>query len=77
MGSFKTCVTRERGEGRLTKKITTSDIGEVLAAQKCDATYSKNPEIFGVTFFLNDPYDDVLLSYISMSVFVDAVISFL
>ena len=76
MGSFKTCVTRERGEGRLTKKIT-SDIGEVLAAQKCDATYSKNPEIFGVTFFLNDPYDDVLLSYISMSVFVDAVISFL
>ena len=34
MGSFKTCVTREKGEGRLTEKITTSDIGEVLLTQK-------------------------------------------
>ena len=61
MGSFKTCVTQERREGRLTKKVTKSDVGKGFAAKKCDATHSKNPEIFEVTFFLNDPYDDVLL----------------
>ena len=38
MEPFKTCMTHERGEGRLTKKVTKSDVGGGFAAKNCDAT---------------------------------------
>ena len=41
MGPFKTCVTQEREEKRLTKNVTKSDVGEGFAAKTCDATHSK------------------------------------
>ena len=56
MWSFKKCVTREREEGRLTKKVTKSDVVGVVAARESDATQSKK-DILRVTCFLNDPYD--------------------
>ena len=60
MGPFKTYVTQEREEGKLTKNVTKSDAGEGFAAKKCDVTHSKK-RVLRVTFFLNGPYDDVLL----------------
>ena len=33
MGPFKTCVTQERQEKRLTKNVTKSDVGEGFAAK--------------------------------------------
>ena len=41
MRTFKTCVTQEREERRLTKKVTKSDVGEGFAAKNCDVTHSK------------------------------------
>ena len=41
MGSFKMCVTQERGEEKLTKKVTKSDLGGGFVAKKCDAAHSK------------------------------------
>ena len=41
MGSFKTCVTQERGEEKLTKKVTKNDVGGGFIAKKCDAAHSK------------------------------------
>ena len=41
MGPFKTCVTQERNERRLTKNVTKSDVGEEFAAKKCDVNHSK------------------------------------
>ena len=41
MGPFKTCITQERGEGRLTKKVTKSDVGGGVAAKKSDSPHSK------------------------------------
>ena len=73
MRSFKICVIQKRGEGRLTKKVTKYYVGGGFAAKKCDATYSENPEILRVTFFLMLTYFVVFF----MSVFVDDVISFL
>ena len=79
MGPFKMCVTQERREGRLTKKVTKKYVGGRFAAKKCDATHSlkkknkkKTSEILRVTLFLMLTYFAVFL----MSVFVD-VISFL
>ena len=43
------------------KKVTKNDVGEEFTDKKCDVTHSKKPEILRVTFFLNGPYDDVLL----------------
>ena len=60
MGPFKTYVTQEREEGKLTKNVTKSDAGGGFAAKKCDVTHSKK-RVLRVTFFLNGPYDDVLL----------------
>ena len=40
MGPFKMCVTQERREGRLTKKVTKNYVGGRFAAKKCDATHS-------------------------------------
>ena len=44
MGPFKTCVTQEREEGRLTKNVTKSDVMEEFAARKCDVTHSKKTD---------------------------------
>ena len=41
MGPLKTCVTQERGEGRLTKEVTKSDVGGEDATKKGDVTHSK------------------------------------
>ena len=73
MGSFKMCITQERGEGRLTKKVTKNYVGEGFTAKNCDAFHSKNPEIMQVIFLLTLTYFAVFF----MSVFVDDVISFL
>ena len=50
MGPFKTCITQERGEGRLTKKVTKSDIGGGFAVKKCDTNHSKIPGDFASDF---------------------------
>ena len=76
MGPFKTCVTQKREEGRFKKSVTKSDAMEEFAARKCDVTHSKKKSL-QVTFFLNGPYDDVLLCCIFINVFVDGVIRFL
>ena len=47
--------------GKVDKKVTKSDVRVGFAAKKCDVTHSKKPEILRVTFFLNGPYDDVLI----------------
>ena len=79
MKSLKMCVTQERGEGRLTKKVTKKYVGGGFAAKKWDAIHSKQDktkkgnEILRVTFFLTLTYFAVFL----MSVFADDVISFL
>ena len=75
MEPFKTCITQERGEGSLTKKVTKSDLGGGLIAKKSDTTHLKN-EILRVTCFLNNLYDADLFCFFFMSIFVD-VISFL
>ena len=41
MEPFKTCVTQERVEGSLTKKVTKSDVLGGFAAKKSDTTHSK------------------------------------
>ena len=46
MGPFKTCVTQEREEGRLTKKVTKSDVGEEFATKKCETS------LFFMVYFL-------------------------
>ena len=40
------CVTQEREEGRLTKNVTKSDLGEGFAAKKCDVTHLKKTRDF-------------------------------
>ena len=74
IGSLKMWITQERGEGKLTKKVTKSDVRERFPAKKCA---HKKIEIFGVTLFFNNPYDDFLLWCIFMDVLVDDVISYL
>ena len=76
MRPFKACVTRERGEGMLTKKVTKSDLGGRGRSQKVMPLTQKN-EILRVTCFLNDPYETDLFCCIFMRVFVYDVISFL
>ena len=44
MGPLKTCITQERGEGRLTKEVTKSDVGGGVAAKKSDVTHSKKQD---------------------------------
>ena len=73
IGTLKTCFTEERGEGRLTKKVTKSDVGGGFAAKKCDATHSK----------IQDFASDILFEwplwwcFIFYDCIVDDVISFL
>ena len=54
------CLTQERGEGRLTEKVTKSDAEGGLATKIFDATQLKKNAILRMTFFFNDPYDHVL-----------------
>ena len=51
MGPFKTCITQEKETGRLTKKVTKSDLGEGFAAKKCDATHSKKQDFASDVLF--------------------------
>ena len=51
MGPFKTCVTQKREEGRLTKNVPISDVGEEFAAKKCDATHSKKRDFASDVLF--------------------------
>ena len=57
MKTFKTWVTHERVEGRLTKKVAKNDVGGGVAAKKKWYHSLKKNEILRVTCFLNDPYD--------------------
>ena len=41
MEPFKTCVTQERGERNLTKKVTKSDVGGGVTAKKIDTIHLK------------------------------------
>ena len=56
MEPFKTCISQERGEGSLRKKVTKSDVGGRVTAKKVIPLTQKN-EILQVTCFLNNPYD--------------------
>ena len=51
MGPSKKCVTQERKEGRLTKNVTKSDIGEGFAAKKCDVTLPKKQDFASDVLF--------------------------
>ena len=51
MGPFKTCVTHEREEDRLTIKVTKCKVGGGFAAKKCDATHSKKRDIASYILF--------------------------
>ena len=51
MGSFKTCVTQEREEGRLIKNVTKSEVGEGYAAKKFDFTHSKKRDFASDVLF--------------------------
>ena len=62
MGPFQRRVTQYRGEGRVTKKVT-SDVGGGFAAKKNVIPLIQKTPILRVTFFLNGPYDDDLLYY--------------
>ena len=63
----------EKRGGKIDKKVTKNYVGGGFAAKKCDAIYSKNPEILRMTFFFMLTYFVVFF----MSVFVDDIISFL
>ena len=51
MEPFKTCVTQERGEGSLTKKVTKSDVGGGLTAKKSDTAHSKTRDFASDVLF--------------------------
>ena len=71
MGPFKTCITQGREEGRLTKKVTKSDVGEGFAAKKMWC-HSLNLNSFWMA-----PMMMFHFAVFLMSVFVDGVIRFL
>ena len=51
MGPLKTCITQERGEGRLTKEVTKSDVGGEDATKKGDVTHSKKRDFSSDVLF--------------------------
>ena len=51
MGPSKTCVTQERGEGRLTEKVTKGDVGGGVAAKKSEVTHSKKQDFASDVLF--------------------------
>ena len=51
MEPFKTCVTQERGEGNLTKKVTKTDVGRGVTAKKSDTTHSKKEDFASDAIF--------------------------
>ena len=77
MGPFKTCVTQEREEGRLTKNVTKSDFGEGFAARKCDVTQSKKTRFCEWRSFWMAPMMMFYFVVFFISVFVDGVIRYL
>ena len=77
MEPFKTCVTQEREEGRLTKSVTKSDVGEGFAAKKYDVTHSKKTRFCEWRSFWMAPVMTFYFAVFFMSVFVNGVIRFL
>ena len=79
MGPFKTCITQEKEKGRLTKKVTKSDLGEGFTAKKCDATHSKKQDFASDVLFEWPVWwcFTLLYFYERICVFIDGVISFL
>ena len=77
MGPFKTCVTKEREERRVTKNVTKSDIGEGFAAKQCDVTHSKKARFCEWRSSWIAPMMMLYFFVFFMSVFVDGVIRFL
>ena len=51
MGPLKTCVAQERGEGRLTKEVTKSDVEGGVAAKNSDVTHSKKRDFASDVLF--------------------------
>ena len=51
MEPFKTCVTQERGEGSLTKKVTKNDVGGAVTAKKSDTTHLKKRDFASNVLF--------------------------
>ena len=78
MGPLKTCVTQERGEGRLTKEVTKSDVGGGVAAKNSKQwCYSLKKTRFCEWWaFWMTPMMLTYFAVFFMSVFVDDVISF-
>ena len=77
MGPFITCVTHEREEKRLTKKVIKSDVGEGFAAKIFDVTHYKKTRLCEWRFFWMAPMMMFYFAVFFMSVFVDGVIRFL
>ena len=77
MVPFKTCVTQEWEDGRLTKNVTKNDVGEGFTAKKCNATHSKKPRFCKWRSFWMAPMMMFYFVVFFMSVFVDGVIRFL
>ena len=76
-GPFKTCVTQEKEEGMLTKKVTKSKVGEGFAAKKCDVTHSKKKTRFCEwRSFWMTPIMMFYFSVFFMSVFVEMSLNF-
>ena len=54
-GAIKTCVTQERGKGKIDKKKETKgDVGGGFAAKKCDATHPKKRDFASDVLFDTD-----------------------
>ena len=51
MEPFKKCITQERGEGSLIKKVTKSDLGGGVIAKKSDTTHSKKRDFASDVLF--------------------------
>ena len=77
MGPFKTSVTQERKEGRWTKKVTKSDVGDRFAFRKCDVTHSEKPRFCKKRSFWMAPMMMFYFAVFFMSVFAEDVITFL
>ena len=74
MVPFKTCVTQERKEGRLTKSVTKNDVGEGFVAKKCDVTHSKKTRFCEWRSFWMAPILMFYFAVFFMSVFVDGMV---
>ena len=71
------CLTQERGEGRLTEKVTKSDVEGGLATKIFDATQLKKTQFCEWRSFSMTPMIMFCFAAVFMSVSVDDFISFL